>query len=68
MKKTSKDWKYIFSAILYGQEIIENPDRDGGFIALPNGTSDQSVSQMNDLMEFITAYGVEHDVKWSAYE
>jgi hypothetical protein len=62
-KLASEDWKHIFSASLKQQRAV--PGLDGGFVVLGQSTSKMSIREMSDLMELISAFGAEHNVRWS---
>jgi hypothetical protein len=59
-KLTGDEWKIIFSASLKAQEVM--PGIDGGFVAMGISTSKMNKKELSDLMELISAFGVEHDV------
>jgi hypothetical protein len=62
-KLASEDWKHIFSASLKQQRAV--PGLDGGFVVLGQSTSKMSIREMSDLMELISAFGAEREVRWS---
>lgn len=56
------DWKLIFLDGLKRElRIVPNLDGDG-FVNLGRSSSDLSKDEMGDLLELITAWGVQHDV------
>jgi len=58
------DWKLIFMAALR-QEMRMVPNIDGtGFVNLGVSTSSLSKAEMSDLIELISMFGVEHNVKF----
>ena len=58
-------WKHLF-AHACGRETRFIPALDGrGFVAIPLSTSDLSVSEMSDLIEFMYAWGAENGIVWS---
>ena len=59
-KLSADEWKIVFSAALKKQEVL--PGIDGGFVAMGQSTSAMSKREMADLIELITAFGVEHGV------
>lgn len=66
MKLEPTDWKHIFSASLQKQRAV--PGLDGGFVVLGQSTSRMTVREMSDLMEIATAFGAEHEVRFSGSE
>ena len=64
IKLTPDDWKYIFLDALK-REVRIVPNIDGtGFVNIGRSSSDLSRSEMSDLLELITAFGVKHGVKF----
>lgn len=63
-KRTSEDWKALFSAALRGQEIVPNLDGNG-FVALGARTSEMSPEEMSDLLQLIETWGVENQVQFT---
>ena len=57
---SSDEWKIVFSAALKKQDVI--PGIDGGFVAIGQSTSRMSKRELSDLMELISAFGVDHNV------
>lgn len=60
---SAEDWKHVFSASLKGQKSV--PGLDGGFVVLGQHTSRMSKRELSDLMELISAFGAERDVRWT---
>jgi len=60
-----ENWKALFTASLCGQKVVPSLD-GGGFTVLSRHTSRMSIAECSDLMELISAWGVEHGVKFSA--
>lgn len=58
------DWKDILSAGLTKSTRVA-AGVDGGFVILGARTSKMTVSQMQDLLEFIQFFGDERQVKWT---
>ena len=63
-RRSAEDWKHMFTAALYKHEAV--PGIDGGFVVLGLSTSRMSTKQMSDLMEFMSAFGIERGVKFTA--
>lgn len=59
---SKEDWKEILSAALKRQRVV--PGIEGGFVVLGASTSRMTVQEMSELMELITAFGVEHGVQF----
>lgn len=59
-----EDWKHIFSAGLKRHQRVAM-GLDGGFVILGQSTRRMTVAEMGDLMELITAFGSERQVRWS---
>lgn len=61
-------WKVIFMAAC-GREVQFIPSLDGStFIPWGQSSADLSKDEMTDLIDFIMAWGAEHDVSWSEPE
>lgn len=57
----------MLTASLKQQQVV--PGIDGGFVVLGTSTRRMSKPEMNELIELIYAFGIEHGVKFSdAYE
>lgn len=65
-KLSDTEWKHVFTAALKRQDVV--PGLDGGFVVLGQSTSKMSVKEMCELQELMTAFGVQHNVKFSAPE
>lgn len=61
-KLSSNDWKNMFTASLKKQRSV--PGIDGGVVILGQSTSRMKKQDMSDLLELMSAFGAEHDVKW----
>lgn len=62
---SSDDWKDVLSASLR-KEIRTVPNIDGnGLVVLGMRTSQMSVGEMNELIEFMYSFGAGKEVKWS---
>lgn len=59
-KLSNEEWKHVFSASLKRQDVV--PGLDGGFVALGQSTSKMTKRELGDLMELISAFGVQHGV------
>ncbi len=65
MKLSPEDWKHMFSSQIHRMRSVPNFDNTG-FIILGQSTSKMTRSEMSDLIELMTAFGVEHGVKFTA--
>ena len=63
-KHTPEVWKAIFMGS-FGYEARFEHDLDGRPFPIGFRTSQLTVPQMRDLIEFIYAYGSKNEVKWS---
>jgi len=61
-KLTQENWKDVFSAALKRQEVV--PGLDGGFVILGQSTSKMTIAEMGDMIELMTAFGIEKNVRW----
>ena len=62
LKLTPEDWKLVFLDALK-REVRIVPNLDGtGFVSLTKSSSDLSKQEMSDLLEVITAWGVQNGV------
>lgn len=61
-KLTDDEWKDVFTAALKKQRAV--PGLDGGFVILGARTSKMTVSEMSELIELMTAFGVERGVQF----
>ncbi len=57
------DWKDLITAALKQQRVI--PGLTGGVVVLGGHTSRMSVQQMSEMIEYMYAFGTEHDILWS---
>lgn len=62
-KLLPQEWKDVFTAAMKKQDVV--PGIEGGFVVLGRSTSNMNKAEMNDLQEIISAFGAQHDVKWS---
>ena len=60
---TPENWKDVFTAALKRQQVV--PGIDGGFVVLGASTSRMTKGEMAELVEFMYAFGAEHEVRWS---
>lgn len=63
-KLDSESWKHIFTSSLKRQDVVPNLDGTG-FVVLGQSTSKMTKAEMSDLLELISAFGAERNVKWS---
>lgn len=61
-KLQPQEWKDVFTACLRKQDVV--PGINGGFVVLGLSTSKMSKKEMIDLQDLITAFGIQHDVKF----
>jgi hypothetical protein len=66
-KLDPSDWKHVFSAAITKQAVVPNLDGTG-FVVLGQSTSDMTKSEMSELIELMTAFGVDRGVSWSGEE
>ena len=59
-KLSAENWKDVLTAALKRQQVV--PGVDGGFVVLGTSTRRMTKGEMSDLIELITAFGVEHGV------
>jgi hypothetical protein len=58
------DWKLIFlDALKQEMRIVPNLNGDG-FVNLGRSSSDLTIGEMSDLMELMSAWGAQHNVKF----
>jgi hypothetical protein len=62
-KLDPESWKDVFSAALKKQDVVPNLDGTG-FVVLGQHTSVMSIKEMSDMIELITAFGVERGVQF----
>lgn len=56
------NWKDVFTASLKRQKVV--PGLDGGFVVCGQSTSRMGKREFAELIELITAFGVQHGVKF----
>ena len=65
VKLHADDWKLLFMDALK-RELRIVPNLDGnGFVNLGRSSSDLSKEEFSDLLELVTAWGVEHGVRFN---
>lgn len=62
-KRTSEQWKDLFSACLRQQEIVRG--LEGGLVAFGARTSEMSPEEMSDLLQLIETWGAQNDVRFT---
>lgn len=62
-KLSAEDWKHVFTAALKKQDVVPNLD-GSGFVILGQSTSKMTKSEMGDLMELMTVFGIEKGVEF----
>lgn len=68
LKLSAEDWKDVLSASLR-KEIRTVPNIDGnGLVVLGMRTSQMTIGEMNEMIEFLYAFGASKDVVWSESE
>jgi len=60
----AEEWKDIFTASLREEHRIAQGLR-GGFVMLGRPTRRMTVAEMTELIELISAFGAEREVRWS---
>lgn len=63
-KLTQEEWKDVFSAAMKKQKVV--PGIDGGFVVCGQRTSKMTKTEFSEMLELITAFGIEHGVKFGA--
>ena len=63
-KLSQTDWKHVFTSSLKKMDVVPNIEGTG-FVALGLSTSKMTKKELSDLMELITAFGIEHGVRFS---
>ena len=63
-KLSQTDWKHVFTSSLKKMDVVPNIEGTG-FVALGLSTSKMSKKELSDLMELITAFGIEHGVRFN---
>lgn len=61
--RSEDDWKAIFVAAVYGQEIIPSP-AGAGFVIIQKQTRGMSGSQKHDLTEYVYEFGAQRGVEF----
>ncbi len=59
-KLDPESWKHVFTAALSKQDVV--PGIEGGFVVLGKSTSKMTKAEMAELIELITAFGVQQGV------
>jgi len=59
-KLDPESWKHVFTAALSKQDVV--PGIEGGFVVLGKSTSNMGKAEMAELIELITAFGVQQGV------
>ena len=62
-KLTKEEWKDIFTSAMKKLKVV--PGIDGGFVVIGAHTSKMSIAEMAELIEFMYAFGAQHNVVWS---
>lgn len=65
LELTAENWKDMCTAAIKRQQVV--PGIDGGFVVLGTSTSKMTKVEMNELIEFIYAFGAQHGVKFSEF-
>ena len=63
MKLSKDDFRHMFVAS-YRKEQRVVPGIDGGFVVLGSSSKKLNVAECSDVIELISAFGVEHNVIW----
>jgi hypothetical protein len=59
-----EEWKRLFCAALYRENML--PGLTGGIVIMPKFTRYMSRAEVGELMDFISAWGAEKGVRFSA--
>lgn len=62
-KRTSEQWKDLFTACLRQQEIVRG--LEGGLVAFGARTSEMSPEEMSDLLQLIETWGAQNGVTFT---
>lgn len=62
-KLIDTEWKDVFTAALKRQKVV--PGLDGGFVVLGSSTRRMTKQEMSELIELMTAFGIEHVVRFA---
>ena len=65
-KLASEDWKVMATAALKKQRVV--PGIEGGFCVLGEQTSQMTIAQMSELMDFLEAFGTQKNVRFTTNE
>ena len=70
-KRTAEQWKHLFVsahavATKEGAEIV--PGLEGEFLNIRESTARMGVKRMASLIEYVSAWGADNGVVWSAYD
>lgn len=63
-KLDADSWKNIFTSSLRKQDVLPNLDGTG-FVVMGQSTSGMTKSEMGDLIELITSFGIQHGVEFA---
>ncbi len=58
-----EEWKDMATAALKRYKVV--PGIDGGFVVIGARTSKMSIKAMIEVIDFLDAFGGEHQVKWT---
>ena len=61
-KLSADDWKTMCTASLKSQRVL--PGIEGGFVVMGESTSQMTVAEMGELMDFMEAFGVQRGVEF----
>lgn len=62
-KLIDTEWKDVFTAALKRQKVV--PGIDGGFVVLGSSTRRMTKQEMTELIELMTAFGIQNNVKFA---
>lgn len=60
-----EDWKRLILAGAFGQKVVPNPIGEGFVVMNNRRSTGLPISDTSDLIDRITAFGNEKEVKWS---
>jgi len=61
---TAEDWKDVLTAGLTKHQRVAQ-GVEGGWVLLGQRTHKMKKPEMSEFIEFILAFGAQHDIKWS---
>jgi hypothetical protein len=62
-KLSPSDWKTMCTAALKKQRVVQG--MDGGFVVMGDNTSQMTIAEMTELMDFMEAFGAQQGVEFA---